>query len=62
MYKMMEWFDFWTAYMLEVWNNKYGGGKTGTTNDNTDGFGLWVIPHQLLQAHGVGYDDPFTFI
>lgn len=38
--------------------NSQIGGKTGTTNDNTDGWFIGYTP-QLLAGAWVGYDDPF---
>ena len=37
------------------------GGKTGTTNDNTDGWFIGYTP-QLLAGAWVGCDDPFLKI
>jgi len=61
MYKMMQGVvDFGTGHAMR---GKFGikgqmGGKTGTTNDNTD---LWFIGYtpQLLAGTWVGCDDPF---
>lgn len=64
MVRMMEGvIDFGTAGSMR-W--KYGinsilGGKTGTTNDNTDGWFIGYTP-QLLAGVWVGNDDPFLRI
>lgn len=64
MYRMMQGVvDFGTAGSLR-W--KYGiksdiGGKTGTTNDNTDGWFIGYTP-QLLAGAWVGCDDPFLHL
>lgn len=64
MYRMMQGVvDFGTGGSMR-W--KYGinsamGGKTGTTNDNTDGWFIGYTP-QLLTGVWVGCDDPFLHI
>lgn len=64
MYRMMQGVvDFGTGGSMR-W--KYGitsdmGGKTGTTNDNTDGWFIGYTP-QLLAGVWVGCDDPFLRI
>jgi penicillin-binding protein 1A len=64
MYKMMEGvIDFGTGHAIR---DRYGihspmGGKTGTTNDNTDGWFFGYTP-QLLAGSWVGCDDPFLKI
>lgn len=64
MYKMMEGvIDFGTGHAIR---DRFGirsamGGKTGTTNDNTDGWFLGYTP-QLLTGAWVGCDDPFLKI
>lgn len=64
MYKMMEGVvDFGTGHSMR---GRYGiksamGGKTGTTNDNTDGWFIGYTP-QLLAGAWVGCDDPFLKI
>ena len=64
MYKMMEGvIDFGTGHSIR---GRFGiqsamGGKTGTTNDNTDGWFLGYTP-QLLAGAWVGCDDPFLKI
>ncbi|MDE3212845.1 MAG: transglycosylase domain-containing protein, partial [Bacteroidota bacterium] len=64
MYKMMQGVvDFGTGGAMR-W--KYGincemGGKTGTTNDNTDGWFIGYTP-QLLAGAWVGCDDPFLHL
>ncbi len=61
MYKMMQGVvDFGTGHAMR---DRYGinsemGGKTGTTNDNTDGWFMGYTP-QLLAGAWVGCDDPF---
>ncbi|CAN5168748.1 transglycosylase domain-containing protein [soil metagenome] len=64
MYKMMEGvMDFGTGHaMRDRFNiNSPMGGKTGTTNDNTDGWFIGYTP-QLLAGTWVGCDDPFLKI
>ena len=64
MYKMMQGVvDFGTGGSMR-W--KYGiesemGGKTGTTNDNTDGWFIGYTP-QILAGGWVGCDDPFLHL
>lgn len=64
MYKMMQGVvDFGTGHSMR---GRYGirsamGGKTGTTNDNTDGWFIGYTP-QLLAGTWVGCDDPFLKI
>jgi penicillin-binding protein 1A len=64
MYKMMEGvIDFGTGHSIR---DRFGihsamGGKTGTTNDNTDGWFFGYTP-QLLAGAWVGCDDPFLKI
>ena len=64
MYKMMQGVvDFGTGHGMR---DKFGiqsqmGGKTGTTNDNTDGWFIGYTP-QLLAGVWVGCDDPFLRI
>ncbi len=64
MYKMMQGVvDFGTGHAMR---GTYGinsdmGGKTGTTNDNTDGWFMGYTP-QLLAGAWVGCDDPFLQI
>lgn len=64
MYRMMEGVvDFGTGHNMR---DKFGikspmGGKTGTTNDNTDGWFIGYTP-QLLAGEWVGCDDPFLHI
>ena len=64
MYKMMQGVvDYGTGGAMR-W--KYGiysdmGGKTGTTNDNTDGWFMGYTP-QLLAGAWVGCDDPFLHL
>lgn len=64
MYKMMQGvIDFGTGHSMR---DKYGiysdmGGKTGTTNDNTDGWFMGYTP-QILAGSWVGCDDPFLHI
>ncbi|MDB5199053.1 MAG: penicillin-binding protein [Chitinophagaceae bacterium] len=64
MYKMMQGVvDFGTGHAMR---GRFGitspmGGKTGTTNDNTDGWFLGYTP-QLLAGAWVGCDDPFLKI
>lgn len=64
MYKMMEGVvDFGTGHSMR---DRYGikagmGGKTGTTNDNTDGWFIGYTP-QLLAGAWVGCDDRFLRI
>ena len=61
MYKMMEGvMDFGTGHSMR---GRFGinaamGGKTGTTNDHTDGWFIGYTP-QLLAGGWVGNDDPF---
>ena len=55
--------DFGTGHAMR---GTYGiksdmGGKTGTTNDNTDGWFIGYTP-QLLAGAWVGCDDPFLHI
>ena len=64
MYKMMQGVvDFGTGHaMRDKFNIKSAmGGKTGTTNDNTDGWFIGYTP-QLLAGGWVGNDDPFLKI
>lgn len=64
MYKMMQGVvDFGTGHSMR---DRYGiksdmGGKTGTTNDNTDGWFIGYTP-QLLAGAWVGCDDRFLRI
>ncbi len=64
MYRMMQGVvDFGTGHGMR---DKFGiqsamGGKTGTTNDNTDGWFIGYTP-QLLAGAWVGCDDPFLHI
>lgn len=64
MYRMMQGvLDFGTGGSMR-W--KFGiespmGGKTGTTNDNTDGWFIGYTP-QILAGAWVGCDDPFLHI
>lgn len=64
MYKMMQGVvDFGTGHGIR---DRFGiqsqmGGKTGTTNDNTDGWFIGYTP-QLLTGVWVGCDDPFLRI
>jgi penicillin-binding protein 1A len=64
MYKMMQGvMDFGTGHSMR---SRFGitsamGGKTGTTNDNTDGWFIGYTP-QLLAGAWVGCDDPFLKI
>ncbi len=64
MYKMMQGVvDFGTGHSMR---DRFGikgamGGKTGTTNDNTDGWFIGYTP-QLLAGAWVGCDDPFLKI
>ncbi len=64
MYKMMQGVvDFGTGHAMR---DRYGiksemGGKTGTTNDNTDGWFMGYTP-QILAGAWVGCDDPFLRI
>ena len=64
MYKMMQGVvDYGTGGSMR-W--RYGitsdmGGKTGTTNDNTDGWFMGYTP-QLLAGAWVGCDDPFLHL
>ncbi len=64
MYKMMQGVvDYGTGGSMR-W--KYGitsdmGGKTGTTNDNTDGWFMGYTP-QILAGAWVGCDDPFLHL
>jgi len=64
MYRMMQGVvDYGTAGSLR-WRfgiNSEIGGKTGTTNDNTDGWFIGYTP-QLLAGVWVGCDDPFLKI
>ncbi|MEO6638073.1 MAG: penicillin-binding transpeptidase domain-containing protein, partial [Ginsengibacter sp.] len=64
MYKMMQGVvDFGTGGSMR-WKyniNSQMGGKTGTTNDNTDGWFMGYTP-QLLAGAWVGCDDPFLHI
>ncbi len=61
MYKMMQGvMDFGTGHSMR---SRFGitaamGGKTGTTNDHTDGWFIGYTP-QLLAGAWVGNDDPF---
>ncbi|GAC1592308.1 MAG: transglycosylase domain-containing protein [Ginsengibacter sp.] len=64
MYKMMQGVvDFGTGHaMRDKFNIKAAmGGKTGTTNDNTDGWFIGYTP-QILAGGWVGNDDPFLKI
>ncbi len=64
MYKMMEGVvDFGTGHSMRgrFGINSAMGGKTGTTNDNTDGWFIGYTP-QLLAGAWVGCDDPFLKI
>jgi penicillin-binding protein 1A len=64
MYRMMQGVvDFGTGHGMR---DKFGiksemGGKTGTTNENTDGWFIGYTP-QLLAGVWVGCDDPFLRI
>ena len=64
MYKMMQGVvDFGTGHAMR---DRFGirsamGGKTGTTNENTDGWFIGYTP-QLLAGTWVGCDDPFLKI
>lgn len=64
MYRMMQGVvDYGTGHAMR---DRYGihsqmGGKTGTTNDNTDGWFIGYTP-QLLAGVWVGCDDPFLRI
>lgn len=64
MYKMMQGvMDFGTGHSMR---GKFGiqsqmGGKTGTTNNNTDGWFIGYTP-QLLAGVWVGCDDPFLYL
>ena len=64
MYKMMQGVvDFGTGHAMR---DRFGirgpmGGKTGTTNENTDGWFIGYTP-QLLAGAWVGCDDPFLKI
>ena len=64
MYRMMQGVvDFGTGHAMR---GKFGiqspmGGKTGTTNENTDGWFIGYTP-QLLAGVWVGCDDPFLKI
>ena len=64
MYKMMQGVvDFGTGHSMR---DRFGikgamGGKTGTTNENTDGWFIGYTP-QLLAGAWVGCDDPFLKI
>ena len=64
MYKMMQGvIDFGTGHSMR---GRFGitgaiGGKTGTTNDNTDGWFIGYTP-QILAGAWVGCDDPFLKI
>ncbi|MEO6814343.1 MAG: transglycosylase domain-containing protein [Ginsengibacter sp.] len=64
MYRMMQGVvDFGTGHAMR---GRFGiqsqmGGKTGTTNDNTDGWFIGYTP-QLLAGVWVGCDDPFLRI
>jgi len=64
MYRMMQGVvDFGTGGSMR-WKfgiNSAMGGKTGTTNDNTDGWFIGYTP-QLLTGVWVGCDDPFLRI
>jgi penicillin-binding protein 1A len=64
MYKMMQGvIDFGTGHAMR-WRfgiNGAMGGKTGTTNDNTDGWFIGYTP-QILAGAWVGCDDPFLKI
>ncbi len=61
MYRMMQGvMDFGTGGSMR-WRfgiNSQMGGKTGTTDNNTDGWFIGYTP-QLLAGAWVGYDDPF---
>lgn len=64
MYRMMQGvLDFGTGGSMRWRFNIYSpmGGKTGTTNDNTDGWFIGYTP-QLLTGVWVGCDDPFLRI
>jgi penicillin-binding protein 1A len=64
MYRMMQGvLDFGTGGSMRWRFNIYSpmGGKTGTTNDNTDGWFIGYTP-QLLTGAWVGCDDPFLKI
>lgn len=64
MYKMMEGvMNFGTGHSMRgrFGINSAMGGKTGTTNDNTDGWFIGYTP-QLLAGAWVGCDDPFLKI
>ncbi|MEO6455653.1 MAG: transglycosylase domain-containing protein [Ginsengibacter sp.] len=64
MYKMMEGvMDFGTGHSMRgrFGINSAMGGKTGTTNDNTDGWFIGYTP-QILAGAWVGCDDPFLKI
>lgn len=64
MYRMMQGVvDFGTGGSMRWRFNIYSpmGGKTGTTNDNTDGWFIGYTP-QLLTGVWVGCDDPFLKI
>jgi penicillin-binding protein 1A len=64
MYKMMQGVvDFGTGHSMRgrFGINSAMGGKTGTTNDNTDGWFIGYTP-QLLAGAWVGCDDPFLKI
>ena len=64
MYKMMQGvMDFGTGHSMR-WRfgiNGAIGGKTGTTNENTDGWFIGYTP-QILAGGWVGCDDPFLKI
>ena len=64
MYKMMQGVvDFGTGHAMRgrFGINSAMGGKTGTTNENTDGWFIGYTP-QLLAGAWVGCDDPFLKI
>ncbi|HEY9341405.1 MAG TPA: transglycosylase domain-containing protein [Hanamia sp.] len=64
MYRMMQGVvDFGTGHAMRDRFNIQSqmGGKTGTTNDNTDGWFIGYTP-QLLAGVWVGCDDPFLRI
>ncbi len=64
MYKMMQGVvDFGTGHSMRgTYNiNSEMGGKTGTTNDNTDGWFIGYTP-QLIAGAWVGCDDPFLHL
>ena len=64
MYKMMQGVvDFGTGHSMRgrFGINSAMGGKTGTTNDNTDGWFIGYTP-QILAGGWVGCDDPFLKI